>query len=146
MEYVGIAISILALVFSFFTYIRHDKKIKQQSKLINQYQLEAILKEKEESKKAIIDATVINEPKGNRKIKVYNKGKCIARNVKVIIPEAEGYHVFINPSPMDLRPHGFMDITLGAFLNNCPDTIEIAYNWSDDSDENNVDKQTIQIY
>jgi hypothetical protein len=39
-----------------------------------------------------------------------------------------------------------MDITLGAFLNNCPDTIEIAYNWSDDSDENNVDKQTIQIY
>ena len=146
MDYIGIIISFLALLFSGFTYFVHDKKIKQQSRLINQYQLETILREKEERKKAIIEADVIKELKGNRKIKVYNKGKSIARNVNVIIPESEGYHVFINPSPMDLRPHGYMDITLGAFLENCPDTIEITFTWTDDFSDKNTDKQTIQLF
>ena len=49
-------ISFSALAFSLYTYIIHDKKIKKQSSLINEFQIEKNQKEKEENKKAIIEA------------------------------------------------------------------------------------------
>ena len=61
MGIVGIIISILALSLSIFTYLKHDKKIKQQSKMLNKYHLEKIEKEKEEEQKARIEAFVVKE-------------------------------------------------------------------------------------
>jgi hypothetical protein len=145
MDIAGVVISLIALFFTAFTYLKHDKKIKQQSALLNNYQLDRIEKEKKEEKKAIIEANVINGLKGNRIIKIYNRGKCLARNVNVIIPESEGFHVFNNPCPIDIRPQNGIDISLGAFIENCPSTIDISFEWSDDLDKNNKDKQTIQL-
>lgn len=145
MNIVAIIISSLALIFSVFTYLKHDKKIKHQSELLNKYHLEKIEKEKEQEKKAIIEANVIPGQKGSITIKVYNRGKSIARNVNVIIPENDGYHVFINPCPIDIRPQNGIDIKLGALLDKHPDKIEIEFEWSDDFSEKNTEKQMIQI-
>lgn len=145
MNILAIIISSLALIFSVFTYLRHDKKIKQQSSLLNKYHLERIEKEKIEEKKAIIEANVIPSQKGSRIIKVYNKGRSIARNVDVKIPPNNGYHVFTNPCPIDIRPQNGIEIKLGALIEGHPNKIEIEFEWSDDYNGHNNEKQTIQI-
>lgn len=145
MEIAGFVLSILALIFSAFIYIKHDIKIKRQSKLLNEYQLEKIEKEKEEQKKALIEAFVVKGQKGNRTIKVYNKGKSIAKNVNVIIPENDGYHIFNNPCPIDIKPQNGIEIKLGALLEGHPDKIDIKFEWSDEYKIDNIEYQTIQI-
>lgn len=87
MDLAGLVISCLALLGGVFTYCKHDKKIKSQDEKINQYKLELIKKQKVDEKKAIIEAHIIKGDRYKRIIKVYNKGKAIARNVNVIIPE-----------------------------------------------------------
>ncbi|MBN2891094.1 MAG: hypothetical protein JXL97_04435 [Bacteroidales bacterium] len=145
MEIIGIILSILALSLSIFTYFKHDKKIKQQSRLLNEYNLEKIVKEKEEEKKAKIEAFVVKENKGTRTVKIYNKGKSLAKNVNVKIPEHDGYHVFTNPCPIDIRPQNSIEIKLGALIENHPDKIKIDFEWSDEYKEENRESQMIQI-
>jgi len=145
MDNLGFFISVIALIFTAYTYFKHDKKINEQSVLLNEYQLNKIKREKNEEKKAIIEANV-NKVEGKRIIKVYNRGKCIARDVTVIIPDSDKFHIFNNPCPIDIRPQNGIDITLGAFNDDCPDIIEISLEWSDDFAKNNKDKQKIQLF
>ncbi len=145
MGIVGIIISILALSLSIFTYLKHDKKIKQQSKMLNKYHLEKIEKEKEEEQKARIEAFVVKEYNVTRTIKIYNKGKSIANNVNVIIPENDGYRVFVNPCPIDIRPQNSIEISIGALIENHPDKINIEFEWSDKYNQENRGYQMIQI-
>jgi hypothetical protein len=144
MEIVGLVISILALLLALFTYFKHDLKIKQQASLLNKYQLEKIEKEKEEDRKAIIEANVINGDKGKKTIKIYNKGKSVAKNVNVEIPDIDGFQVVNNPCPIDIRPQNGIDIILVAFIGR-PNKVEIEFEWSDDFNASNRDKQTIQL-
>ena len=44
-------VSLGALIFSAYTYSKHDKKIKAQEQIINDYQINKIAKENEENKK-----------------------------------------------------------------------------------------------
>jgi hypothetical protein len=138
---------------AFLSYLKHEikerallnKEIKQQAKLLKQYNLEKIEKEKEEEKKAKIEAFVVKEYKGTRKIKIYNKGKSIAKNLNVNIPKHDGYHVFTNPCPFDIRPQNSIEIKLGALTENHPDKIKIDFEWSDDYKDKNRESQMIQI-
>ena len=91
MEIAGLIISLIAISLALFTYFKHDITIKQQAKLLNKYQLEKIKVDKEDEKKALIEANVIKADKGKRIIKVYNKGKSTAKQVNVIIPDINGY-------------------------------------------------------
>ena len=145
MEILGIILSSFAIILSVYTYLKHDKEIKQQSFLINKYQLEKIIKEKEEEKKALIEANVISGQKGTKIIKVYNRGKSIARNVNIIIPENDGYHVFANPSPIEIRPKNGIEINLSTYMGNRPDKIRIEFEWEDDFSLKNTGSQTIQL-
>lgn len=141
----GLIISILALGFSLFIYFKHDSKIKKQSALINEYQIDQIKEEKQKSQKAIIEGNLIKGSRGKRVLKVYNKGRSIARDVNVIIPETKGFlmngsHV----SPIELRPQQNMDIdfiiTMGA-----PDILTVEFNWKDDFSSDNFYKQTFPL-
>lgn len=144
MNVLAIVISSLALIFSAYTYLKHDKKIKQQSSLLNKYHLEKIEKEKIEEKKAIIEANVVSDNKGRDLIKVYNKGKSIAKSVNVIIPQNDGYEVINNPCPIDIKPQNGIEVMLILFTN-CPDKIEIGFEWKDDFNDKNIDLQMIQL-
>lgn len=144
MDILGLIVSFIALFFGLFTYIKHDIKLKKQSEQINKYQLERINIEKEEKLKAIIEADAVDSGKGNKLIKVINKGKAIAKDVKVIVPELPGYSIREYPSSMDLKPQQGMDILLFLFPGH-PDTIRIEFKWSDDFKNDNQDTQTIQL-
>lgn len=144
MNVLTIVISSLALIFSAYTYLKHDKKIKQQSSLLNKYHLEKIEKEKIEEKKAIIEANVVTDNKGRDLIKVYNKGKSIAKCLNVIIPKNDGYEVINNPCPIDIKPQNGIEVMLILFTN-CPDKIEIGFEWKDDFNGKNINSQMIQL-
>lgn len=144
MEIAGLVISIIALLLALFTYFKHDLKIKKQAALINKYQIEKIEKEKTGEKKAVIEANVIKGNKGTRQLKIYNKGKSIAKNVIVTIPNIDGFQVINNPCPIDIKPLNGIEISLILFMDS-PDKIDIEYNWSDGFSDINNDKQTIQL-
>ena len=145
MEIAGFVTALLALIFSFYTYLVHDKKIKRQEKLINDYNIEKIESEKLMEQKALIEANVIDGRNGNKIIKVYNKGRSIANNVIVGIPDSDGYSVFSNPCPIEILPSNSINIELGALSTACPATIRIEMSWDDNFKNNNLTIQTIQI-
>ncbi len=144
MEIAGLVISIIALLLTLITYFKHDLKIKKQADLINKYHIEKIEKEKTGEKKAIIEANVMKGNKGTRQIKIYNKGKSVAKNVIVTLPNIDGFQIINNPCPIDIKPQNEIEISLVVFMSK-PDKIDINYKWSDDFCDINNDKQTIQI-
>lgn len=83
MELYSLIISVLALIASVFTYFMHDKKLKEQERRINEYQLKQIEKENLENKKAAIRGNIVKGLKSGRTLKVYNSGRATARNIRV---------------------------------------------------------------
>ncbi len=143
-QMIPIIISTIALLLSFYTYFKHDKKIKNQSELINEFQLLKLKKESESEKKAIIEAHVIKGDKGKRTIKVYNKGKAIAKNVAVTFPEDQNVSFMDYPKSIDIRPQNSLEIIFYAY-NESPDVLQINFEWKDGIKDNNKDSQTIQV-
>ena len=85
-QFVPIAISVLAFGFSLYTHFKYDDKIKKQNALINKFTLDKLEKEAELDKKAIVEVNLIRGDKGKRIIKVYNRGRAKAKNVRVTFP------------------------------------------------------------
>lgn len=144
MSIIALITSSLALILSVYTYLKHDRIIKAQSREINQYQLEKIDIEKVELKKALVEANVMKE-RGKRTIHIYNKGKCVARNVEVFIPESNHYMVFSNPCPININPQNSISVLLSAISEGCPNKIDISFKWEDDFNKMNEATQTIQL-
>ncbi len=144
MELVGIIISIVALVLAGFTYVKHDRKLNKQAELINKYQLESMEKERENSKKAIIETNVIRGDKGKRTIKVYNKGLAKALNVNVKFLSADKVSIINNPCPIDINPKNGIDIQVAVSLES-PEKITLELQWGDNYKKDNIEQQTIPI-
>jgi len=124
----------------------NGQKIKEQSKILNEYNIEKITKERIDAQKAIIEANVINVENGTCIIKVYNRGRSIAKNVNVVIPDIVRSGVFKNPCPIDIRPQNSIEIKMERYLGDTiPDKIDLTFEWTDDYKENNIMVQTIQI-
>ena len=87
MEIVSLVVGICALIFSIGVYVIHDRKLKQQQKIIYEYQLRVIEKEFDEHNKAEVRASIINrqcDHSGNRSgtFIIKNYGKATAYNVR----------------------------------------------------------------
>ena len=83
MEVVNLIVGICALLFTAGVYFIHDRKLKQQQKILNEYQLKVV----EQNKKAEVRATIINRQSdrlGNRSgtLVIKNYGKATAYNVR----------------------------------------------------------------
>lgn len=130
----SLLLSILALIASVFTYFKHDKKLKEQERKINEYQLKQIEKEDLESKKAAIRGNIVKGLKGGRTLKVYNSGRAAAHNIKVEGLDVNG--VFYLPQdlfPYELmNPQDYAELTLHLTCG-CPSTIKLKYVWDDES-------------
>ena len=134
MELYSLVISVLALIASVFTYFMHDKKLKEQERRINEYQLKQIEQENLESKKAAIRGNIVKGLKGGRTLKVYNSGRATAHNIKVEGLDVDG--VFYLPQdlfPYELmNPQDYAELTLHLTCG-CPSTIKLKYVWDDES-------------
>ena len=101
-------------------------------------------KEAEAEKKAIIEANVIKDEKGKRIIKVYNKGKFLAKNVIVTFSDEPNISFMDYPKSIDLRPQNSMEIIFYAFMGS-PNILEINFKWEDGIKKDNQDSQIIQF-
>lgn len=146
MEVWGLIISILALAASAFTYFKHDKKLKDQERKINEYQLKQIEKEDLESKKAAIRGNIVKGLKGNRTLKVYNSGRAIARNIRIEGLGVEGlFHRADEVFPYELmNPQDYTEINIMLF-NNCSPIIKLKYIWDDESGKSNEFEQALTL-
>lgn len=143
----SLLLSVLALIASVFTYFKHDKKLKEQERKINEYQLKQIAKEDLESKKAAIRGNIVKGLKGGRTLKVYNSGRAAAHNIRVYGLNVEGVicrgdEIF----PYELmNPQDYTELTLHLVMG-CPQTIKLRYAWDDESGTDNTFEQVLTLY
>ena len=146
MELASLILSIIALLGSLVTYIVHDRKIKKQEAKINEYQLAKIKEEEEDSKKAQVCGNIIKYDKGKRVLKVYNKGKAPAKNIRIEGIDEEKFCV----SGLDLFPYELLnpqesiEITIFSHLG-IRNTLPLSYYWDDASQKNNEFKQVLSL-
>lgn len=87
MDTIAIIFSSVALFGSIYTYIAHDRRLKKQDQIINNYQI-VELEEKELAKKSANLGCTIYAIKGSVKaLRVFNKGSSDAYDIKVEFPE-----------------------------------------------------------
>lgn len=146
MELYSLIISVLALIASIFTYFKHDKKLKEQERKINDYQLKQIEKEDLESKKAAIRGNIVKGLKGGRILKVYNSGRATARNIRVEGLDVNGlFHRADKLFPYELmNPQDYTEVTIHLMMS-CPSTIKLKYIWDDEFGNNNKFEQVLTI-
>lgn len=147
MDVLGLIISILALAASVFTYLKHDKKLKDQERRINDYQLKQIEKEYLASKKAEIRGNIVKGLKqGNRTLKIFNSGRAVARNIRVEGLEVNGlWHRADKLFPYELmNPQDYTELIIQLYVG-YPSTIKLRYIWDDESGQNNEFEQILTI-
>ena len=146
MELYSLIISVLALIASVFTYLRHDKKLKEQERRINEYQLKQIEKEDLESNQAAIRGNIVKGLKGGRTLKVYNSGRATARNIRVEGLDVNGLiHRADELFPYELmNPQDYTEATIHLAVG-CPSTIKLKYIWDDEFGDNNEFEQVLTI-
>lgn len=146
MELASIILSIIALLGSLVTYIVHDRKIKRQEAKINEYQLAKIKEEEEDSKKAQICGNIIKYDKGKRVLKVYNKGKAPAKNIRIEGIDENKFYIH----GMDLLPYELLNPQDSFELNillyaGSPKTLKLKYLWDDATQDNNEFTQVLSL-
>lgn len=139
-------VSLGALIFSAYTYSKHDKKIKAQEQIINDYQINKIKKEDEESRKANIKGNIYPGNKGKLILKVFNSGKAIARNIRVEGLDVDSLIVI----GKELLPYELMNpqdnTALTLWITKySPSTIRLRYIWDDDFGQNNEFEQVLTL-
>ena len=138
MEMASIIISIIALLGSLATYIIHDHKIKEQEKMINEYQLAKYKEEEEENKKALISGNIIKKERGQRVLKIYNKGKATATNINIQGLDIKELDIYDKILPYELlHPQGYTEIRFMLIME-APSTIRLTYTWDDPHQKGNT--------
>lgn len=130
---ISVIISLAAVVVSIFS----GRKTRQLDLKLKQMELTSKEKESEESKKAEVEVNVVETAsKQTNKLRFYNKGKAVARNIRFTIPtddEADDIQLRMSndflPYPK-LLPQQSFDITYLNFSNQPHQTIVIT--WEDD--------------
>lgn len=142
----ALVVSLGTLIFSAYTYSKHDKKIKAQEQIINDYQINKIAKENEESKKASIRGNIIRGDRGKRTLKVFNCGKAIASNIRVEGLNTDSLAVMRNDLlPYELmNPQDYTEVIL-CIVKDSPSTIKLKYIWDDDFGKNNEFEQVLTL-
>ena len=141
-------IAILALTFSVFVYVSHDRKLKKQEGRLNDYQLQKIVEEKNEKSMAAIRANVIKHDKGRRVIKIFNSGKAIARNIRVEVLNDDHGLIFLDFN--DRFPFPFMNpqdsSEFSGFITEAPtNNLHLKIIWDDSSGENRTYNQLLTL-
>ena len=142
----SIVISVLALLFSIFTYLISDRKIKKQEHLLNEYNIKKIEQEDVENRKAYVCANMISLGRGRYSMKIYNSGKSEANNVKVeFLKELEGFYTDSNAYLYkQILPHDGVEFILYATMN-CESTIGLKIEWNDSYKTTNVFEQYVNV-
>ena len=141
----SLIIAIASLFFALYVYLRSDKKIKEQQKLINNYELESRKRHVDEKKKAKVRGAIIKEVPARGSLVITNNGKSTAYDIDIaLMNELRGIFGF------NLKPHEKlnesefykMDFLLAEGHS---DSIKIKITWRDSFSKTNEYTQILQI-
>lgn len=145
MEIISLITGISALLFTIAVYIVHDRKLKQQQSILNDYQLKII----SEQKKAEVRALIVNRRQDSSSnwtatLVVKNYGKATAYNVRL----EEGYlnrnHNIGYKSYSQLLPEEAQESPLGWLWHMGGET-SVTIAWDDESGNNRQYKCTLNL-
>lgn len=134
----------LALLFSVYSFWKTYKLSAKQAELLeDQKRLNRMLVEKEEAdarsaKKAELSANLVKLANNNYRVKVFNRGKAAARNVRIDLTTESDESVLIasdveSKFPMELlEPQQGIDL-IAAVHASTPSKIPIDLIWDDDT-------------
>lgn len=146
MEIVNLIIGICALSFAIGVYIVHDRKLKQQQKVLNEYQLEVI----EQNKKAEVRASITNKQSDNfgnvsGTLVIKNYGKATAYNVRLECECKRDFYAFVNGCGYSqLQPQESQEKPVARRWNAGRD-VKIIVTWDDESGKNRTYKCTLEL-
>lgn len=145
LQIISIAVSVLALSGSLLTYLVHERKLKAQESKINTYQLRKFEEEEREAKKAQVRANLISDGRNKYTLKVYNKGKAQARNIRLNVLEPADYDMDILANPFPIPMLSEQDgIGVSVYPDKeSPDQVTIRLEWDDDFRSDNTHEQII---
>ncbi len=147
-DYLSVVLSALALLGTSYTYFVHNRKLKKQELQLNQYKIQKNQAEEIERKRADIRGNVISSSGGARVLKIFNKGKSVAYNVRV--EYLDGCDAIIihddDVFPIEaLEPYqNGADLYL-HLSNSSPRAIKLKFIWNDEFQDNNEYVQVLQI-
>ena len=131
---ISCVIALGSVVFSIYKFTSYDKKIANLDKTINEYQVKTLKKEDELSKRAKIGANPYSNKNGLIKVKFYNSGKAIARNINFETIDDIELQVFdldtLLPFPM-LNPQESFEVQMRYWGRETVCQIKIT--WEDES-------------
>lgn len=146
MNYISIIIAIIALLFSVFTYFAHDRKLKKQETILNEYQIRIMAHSEDDNKKAIIRAKIDKNGGGKATLFIYNCGKAKARNLAVNMSSEAAVGIIRPQLPQkynELLPNAYREFKL--FLCEGEDELTLNYVWDDDFKAGNEETQTVDL-
>lgn len=82
MEIAALIIAVASLLFTAITFFIYDHRLKNQDRILKDYEIKNIHEIEEENKKAHVKANIIKGEKANRILKIFNSGKATAYNIR----------------------------------------------------------------
>lgn len=144
---ISILIAAGAFLYTYFV----DRRVKAQEIALNDIQIKKHREEEAESKKAVIEANIYKSGKSSWKMKVYNKGKSSARNIRFISDDIEkensGIEIYTPngtlPYPL-LHPQTSFELSVVLYMGHNP-VPKVKFIWDDDYGENQEREQILNI-
>ena len=136
----GHILSALGIIGGLWAYLRHDRIIKRQEKILNDFQIEQIKKEQAKEKMAEMKARIDSNRNGTDKIRFVNAGKANAYNIRIIFltpkEDMEKIYYGTNFGPYEvINPQSYREEVF-YLCEGHPDTIEIKIIWDDEFQKN----------
>lgn len=150
MEIISLIVGICALLFAIGVYIIHDRKLKQQQKILNEYQLTVLEQNIAEQKKAEVRATIINKQcdhSGNRSgtLIIKNYGKATAYNVIFEREYIRDFYAFDSCwGYSQLLPHESQEKRVD-YSWDTGGQVNVVVAWDDESGKNRQYKCTLEL-
>lgn len=141
-------LSILALLGTLYTDIVHTKNLNNQQKQINDYLIKKEKEEEENKKKALVCAETFKSNDG-WKIKIFNTGESIARNIRIYSKEAKnnnsGIHLYSKTESYPfLNKGGHYEIEMNLCKIHYP-TVIITLIWDDEFEKNREREEALNL-
>ncbi len=110
-------------------------------------QIEKMRKEADEQKKAIIRSEIINRQAGSRILKISNKGKSTAKNLKIewLNPDDNIMVLSKLEEIGNLTPGNSRLFNMALCIGHS-ETMDLRYTWSDEFSEENQYDESIQVF
>ncbi len=139
-------IALGSLAFTLYKFASYDKKNAMLDALIKENQVRTLKEEEELSKRAQVCVNPYSSKNGIIKVKFFNKGKAVARNIRLKKYDAEIYDVLnvdtLFPYPL-LNPQESFEV-LFAYIGD-EKVSQITISWEDEGGDHEY-VQALQLY